>query len=69
MGWSLSPAGTLRKRWDVLRGCRHPSYNSKGQSALHCDLNFFQPESQGFTKNWQIREVSVWIFSGIVREG
>lgn len=41
MGWSLLPAGTLRKRWDVLRGCRHPSYNSKGQSALHHDLNFF----------------------------
>lgn len=41
MGWSLLPAGTLRKRWDVLRGCRYPSYNSKGQSALHHDLNFF----------------------------
>lgn len=51
MGWSLLPAGTLRKRWDVLRGCRHPSYNSKGQHTLHHDLNFFQPESSGFKKN------------------
>lgn len=28
-----------------------------------------QPAGQGFTENWQIKEPSMWIFSGIVREG